>query len=277
MAWLELCLAASALSHFFVFIAWRRRFRGLLGNGKLRIHSVDFSAHPVPAIVVAPTDMRRPDDSKMSFLRLRSPKDKDSVDFDRLKSPIGTYTGEPMPLPKPSQYPWKTVATLLGCVGIACLSITGCLNQIAPAIFPPAPQILQTSLWLKNGKEGVVPEYPRVKKMFTNDRSFQDTGVQGDAAWRDMLPKGHGVVELRWPEHLKMPKPALYHDSSLSPMAGIELAEVSVVKELDCLIKIRSALVGYEYNMDLTRQMKIEVHACLDYGKFLESFVDGRY
>ena len=269
MGWIEYCLAASALSNFFVLIAWRNRFRGF-GNAtatKFRVPSVDFSTNPIPSVVVSDSEMRRPDESKMAFLRLRSPKEKET-DGDRLKSPTGVYTGEPMPMqPKPI-YPWRWVALLLICVALVCLFISGFLNEIAPSVFPAGPPLWPSDLLLSSGEKGVLPEFPKTKKMFNNEWNYQDTGVQGDNAGRDMLPVGHGVVELRWPEHLKLPKSSHYIDEKVSEQSGIELAEVSVVKELDCLIKVRSALIGYEYNMKLSEHMKAEVHACLDYGKY---------
>jgi hypothetical protein len=233
-----------------------------LSNSKFGLNAVDFSHHPVPSILV--TEMRRPDESKMAFLRLRSPKEK-GMDDVRLKSPVGVYTGEPVPLTASSGYPARTVALLLTCVCLVCLFISGFLNGITPAVLPATRIIWPYNMLLRNGGKGVVPEYPRIKTMFKNEWTYQDSGVQGDAAWRDMLPKGHGVVELRWPEHLKLPKDS--HYTTEQEQGGIELAEVSVVKELDCLIKIRSALIGYEYNMKLNQKMKIEVHTCLDYGK----------
>ena len=263
MGWMEFCLAASALSNFFVLIAWRHRFRS--DAGKFRVRSVDLTARPIPSVVVTPAEMRRPDESKMAFLRLRSPKEKVN-DYDRLKSPVGAYTGEPIPLPTPPRYPWKTVGFVILSICVAGLFISGFFGQLAPSVFLSVPQ-WPTDLFLKSGERGVVPQYPRIKTMFAHDQTFQDTGVQGDTAWRDMLPKGHGIVELRWPDHLKLPKKSTYIDGQKSDTAGVELGEVSVVKELDCLIKVRSALIGYEYNMQLSDPMKKEVHACLDYGK----------
>ena len=137
---------------------------------------------------------------------------------------------------------------------------TGGLPGFATAVWP-------SDLFLSNGGKGIAPDFPRVKKTFNDEWTYQDTGVRGDRAWRDMLPEGYGVVELRWPERLKLPKKTYYVDHPSSEKEGIELAEVSVVKELDCLIKVRSAFIGYEYNMRLSQHMKTEVHACLDFGE----------
>ena len=61
-----------------------------------------------------------------------------------------------------------------------------------------------------------------------------------------MLPAGNGLVQVRYPSQYGLPRSEKQTDGYGREVADVEVYEVAVVRELECLLVVRELLGRYE-------------------------------
>lgn len=114
--------------------------------------------------------------------------------------------------------------------------------------------------------EGAVPSFPPVRLAVRDAMEFQDTGERGHEAWLRMLPEGDGLVKVAQPRRHGLPQSQRLVDEAGGVVGDVEVFEVAVVRELECLLAVRQLLGRYEgREKEVTEDETRDVHRCLDH------------
>lgn len=104
----------------------------------------------------------------------------------------------------------------------------------------------QDSSYTVRPPEPFVPQFPSIALPVRDDPAFQDPGEPGHEAWLRMLPAGNGLVQVRHPSQYGLPRSEKQTDGYGREVADVEVYEVAVVRELECLLVVRELLGRYE-------------------------------
>lgn len=115
---------------------------------------------------------------------------------------------------------------------------------------------------------GPVPSFPRVRLAVKDMLEFQDNGERGHEAWLRMLPEGDGLVKVAQPRRHGLPPSQRWVDAQGEVAGDVEVFEVAVVRELECLLVVRQLLGRLEEKgkaIEMNHHEKRDAHRCLDH------------
>lgn len=75
-----------------------------------------------------------------------------------------------------------------------------------------------------------------IASTFTDRFAFQHQGPAADRAWLGMFPRGGGRVAVRGPRAYGLPSSTAAVDEQGNALADVEVYDVAVVTQLECLV-----------------------------------------
>lgn len=174
-----------------------------------------------------------------------------------------------------------TIVLLLGFLGIAWADVHGwevpflaigrkrgeLPKEPLPQAFIPAA-IQQEKEWngRKQGPGHLIPSFPPISLAVHDDPSFQDPGEVGHEAWERMLPRDYNGIVVQQPRRYGLPRSKRLQEGNEA-----EVLEVAVVRELECLMEMRSMLEDVFDSKDAVDKLsggkRREARRCLDHRK----------
>jgi len=109
--------------------------------------------------------------------------------------------------------------------------------------------------------QAFIPEIPLEEVTFEFPTAYENTGMDGDLLWRDLLPLGSGFVRVPYPRRFDMPQSKSIEDD---PEEG-EIYSLSITHQLHCLGVLRDVIKKYEKKDKSRFAGSGHEYHCIDY------------
>jgi hypothetical protein len=128
--------------------------------------------------------------------------------------------------------------------------------------------------------EKFVPTFPWIPLAVHDSAAYQDPGEAGHEAWFQMFPQGNGLVKVSQPRRYGLPQSQPWRAKYGGKKWGTsedgydeeaEVFEVAVVRELECLLRVRAVISDMFEDRSIVNGMEArsEVWRCLDHCELL--------
>ncbi|KAF8852154.1 hypothetical protein BDZ45DRAFT_678557 [Acephala macrosclerotiorum] len=121
--------------------------------------------------------------------------------------------------------------------------------------------------WPQSGEDGAlnpqafIPEIPLEEVMFNFPTPYEDTGIEGDKLWNELMPLGSGFLRVPYPRRFDMPQSKSIEND---PEEG-EIYSLSVTHQLHCLGVSRDVIKKYEKKDKARFAGDGHEYHCIDY------------
>lgn len=98
---------------------------------------------------------------------------------------------------------------------------------------------MRISIWFgktETKTKSFTPHFHTHEHRFRDDPAFQDSTSRGDNAWLSMFPSGDGSIAVKNPRQYGLPPSSVAVDGQGNKVADTEIYDVSVVRQLGCLV-----------------------------------------
>jgi len=171
------------------------------------------------------------------------------------KSPSGAYTGEPVPYKPYSPGRYQKSKTRILSTLLLFVTVLGGILWFFPRLFLlPGATIVHTrpslSGWWRSSSSDskpFVPAFPKYEMTFKDNYVFQQKGRAADRAWETMFPHSGGSIAVKNPRDFGLPPSFPAPDEAGNNASDTEIYEVSVIRQLGCLVSCRQPWEGSSF------------------------------